>query len=108
MQLEIESAALEKEKDPASKERHNQILQELTDLKSEADVMKTQWQSEKQAISRLRQLKKEIEDCRMEMEKAERDYDLNKAAEIKYGRLNELERKFKAEEELLAGKQKHH
>lgn len=107
MQLEIEAAALEKEKDLASKERHDQILKELQDLQSEADVMKTQWQAEKQAISRLRQIKREIEDCRTEMEKAEREYDLNKAAEIKYGRLNELERKYKAEEELLAGKQKH-
>ncbi|HWP98443.1 MAG TPA: ATP-dependent chaperone ClpB [Syntrophomonadaceae bacterium] len=107
MQLEIESAALEKEKDAASKERRKNIEQELQDLHSEGDVMKAQWQAEKQAISRVRQIKKEIEEYRNEMERAEREYDLNRIAEIKYGVLGELERKLKAEEELLAGKQKH-
>lgn len=106
MQLEIESAALSKESDPASKERHEHILRELADLKSEGDAMKAQWQAEKQAISRLRQLKREMEETRMEMERAERDYDLNRVAELKYGKLNDLERRLKAEEELLAGKQK--
>ncbi len=107
MQLEVEAAALEKEKDEASKERHKNIIKELQDLRTEADVMQARWQSEKQAISRVRHIKKEIEECRMEMERAEREYDLNRIAELKYGRLNELERKLKAEEELLAGKQKH-
>lgn len=108
MQLEIEAAALEKEKDNASRERLESILKELQDLQAEADAMQTQWQSEKQAISRVRQIKKEIEEVRSEMEKAERSYDLNRIAELKYGRLNDLERKLKAEEELLAEKQKHH
>ncbi|MDD3268730.1 MAG: ATP-dependent chaperone ClpB [Syntrophomonadaceae bacterium] len=108
MQLEIEAAALEKEKDNASRERLNSILKELQDLQGEADAMQTQWQSEKQAISRVRSIKREIEEVRSEMEKAERSYDLNRIAELKYGRLNELERKLKAEEELLAEKQKHH
>ncbi len=106
MQLEIEAAALEKEKDAASKERHSQILKELQDLQGEADVMKNQWQAEKEAIARVRKIKREMEDSRNEMEKAERDYDLNRAAEIKYGRLNELEKQLKEEEDLLAGKQK--
>ncbi|MGE5389554.1 MAG: ATP-dependent chaperone ClpB [Deltaproteobacteria bacterium] len=106
MQMEIEAAALEKEKDHASRERLNSILKELQDLRSESDVMQAQWQAEKQAISRVRQIKREMEETRMEMERAERDYDLNRIAELKYGRLNDLERKLKAEEELLAGKQK--
>ncbi len=107
MQLEIEAAALEKEKDSASHERLEEILKDLQDLKGEADLMQTQWQAEKEAISRLRQIKRAIEDTRMEMERAEREYDLNRIAELKYGKLNELERKLKTEEEQLAGKQKH-
>lgn len=107
MQLEIEAAALSKEKDEASRERLEDLLKELQDLKSEAEVMQAQWQAEKEAISRVGQLKRDIEDCRYEMEKAEREYDLNRIAELKYGRLNELERKLQAEEELLAGKEKH-
>ena len=107
MQLEIEEAALKKEKDPASQERLLKIQKELADLRSEADSRKAQWQAEKQAISRVRALKREIEEVRQEIEKAEREYDLNRVAELKYGRLNELERRLKAEEELLADKQKH-
>ncbi|BCV22073.1 ATP-dependent chaperone ClpB [Moorella sp. Hama-1] len=106
MQLEIEAAALQKEKDPASRERLQRIEKELQDLKSEAEAMKAQWQVEKQAIARVRQLKREIEETRTEIEKAEREYDLNRMAELKYGRLHELERRLKGEEELLAGKQK--
>lgn len=105
MQLEIEAAALEKESDAASRERREHIVKEAQDLKSEADAMQAQWQAEKQAISRVRQLKRDIEDCRMEMERAEREYDLNRVAELKYGRLGELERKLTAEEEMLAIKQ---
>ncbi|MGB9903808.1 MAG: Clp protease N-terminal domain-containing protein, partial [Desulfotomaculales bacterium] len=107
MQLEIEEAALKKEKDQASQERLAKIQKELADLRSEADSRKAQWQAEKQAISRVRALKREIEEVRQEIEKAEREYDLNRVAELRYGRLNELERRLKAEEELLAGKQKH-
>ncbi|MBE3587412.1 MAG: ATP-dependent chaperone ClpB [Thermoanaerobacteraceae bacterium] len=107
MQLEIEEAALKKESDPASAERLEKIRKQLADLRSEADAMKAQWQVEKQAIGRVRQIKKEIEETRQQMEEAERAYDLNRLAELKYGRLNELERRLKAEEELLAGKQKH-
>lgn len=108
MQLEIEAAALEKEDDAASRERREHIVKEALDLKGEADAMQAKWQSEKQAISRVRQLKREIEDCRMEMEKAEREYDLNRVAELKYGRLDELGRKLAAEEEMLAVKQGQH
>ncbi|MFZ5634739.1 MAG: ATP-dependent chaperone ClpB [Bacillota bacterium] len=107
MQLEIEEAALNKEKDQASQERLKKLRDQLAGLRSEADALKAQWQVEKQAISRVRQLKKEIEETRQEIERAERDYDLNRLAELKYGRLNDLERRLKAGEELLAGKQKH-
>jgi len=107
MQLEIEEAALSKERDQASEERLKRIREQLAGLRTEADAMKARWQVEKQAISRVRELKKEIEETRQEMEKAEREYDLNRLAELKYSRLDNLERRLKAEEELLAGKQKH-
>ena len=106
MQLEIEEAALNKEKDEASLERLKKLRHELAELRSEADAMKAQWQTEKQSISRVRSIKREIEEVRTEIEKAEREYDLNKAAEFKYGRLNDLERRLQSEEEHLAGKQK--
>ncbi len=106
MQLEIEEAALKKERDPASAERLTRLQQELTDLREEAGGMQAQWQAEKDSIGQVRAVKKEIEEVRTEIERAEREYDLNRAAELKYGRLNELERRLKAEEELLAGKQK--
>jgi len=107
MQMEIEEAALNKEKDQASQDRLKKIREQLAQLRGESDAMKAQWQVEKQAISRVRQLKKEIEETRQEIERAERDYDLNRLAELKYGRLNELERRLKSEEETLASKQQH-
>ena len=105
MQLQIEATALEKESDEASRDRLEHILKEKQDLQTEADAMQAKWQSEKNAIARVSQLKREIEDCRREIEKAERDYNLDKAAELKYGRMNELERKLQAEEATLADKQ---
>ncbi|MBU7007500.1 ATP-dependent chaperone ClpB [Phosphitispora fastidiosa] len=106
MQLEIEEAALGKEKDQASGERLNKIREQLAELRSEADGMKAQWQVEKEAISRVRGLKQEMEKTRQEMERAEREYDLNRLAELKYSRLDNLERQLKSEEALMAGKQK--
>jgi ATP-dependent Clp protease ATP-binding subunit ClpB len=106
MQLEIEEAALNKEKDQASRDRLEKLQKELAELRTEADALKAQWQTEKQSISRVRSLKREIEEMRNEIEKAEREYDLNRAAELKYGKLNDLERRLQAEEEHLAGKQK--
>ncbi len=106
MQLEIEEAALNKEKDRASRERLEKLQEELSELRSEADAMKAQWQTEKESISRVRSLKREIDEVRTEIEKAERQYDLNRAAELKYGRLNELEQRLQSEEEHLANKQK--
>ena len=106
MQLEIEEAALKKEHDQASQERLQHIQKDLADLKGQSDAMSAQWQEEKQGITRLREIKKEIEAVRTEIERAERQYDLNRAAELKYGRLHELERRLKAEEEQIAGKEK--
>lgn len=105
MQLEIEREALKKEKDAPSKERLSELEGELANLKAETDALKAKWQVEKQAISRLRALKKEIEDVKMQIDHAERDYDLNLASQLKYGTLVDLERKLGSEEERLKEKQ---
>ncbi len=105
MQLEIEEAALKKEKDQASKERLAALRKELADLRSQADAMTAQWEAERQAIHRLQELREEIEQLRREIEEAERSYDLNRAAELRHSRLPELERRLQAEEERLEEKQ---
>lgn len=102
MQLEIEEQALKKEGDISSQEKLAGIQEEITELKKEADALKGQWEQEKHAILRLRSLKKEIESVKNEMESAERAYDLTHLAELKYGRLPDLERQLKEEEEALA------
>ena len=91
-QLEIEKAALSKETDPASKERLERIEEELAGLHEEMDAMKAHWELEKDAIDRIRALKAEIEEVKGEAERAERDGDLSKAAELRYGKLIELQR----------------
>ncbi|HET9272897.1 MAG TPA: Clp protease N-terminal domain-containing protein, partial [Methyloceanibacter sp.] len=91
MQLEIEEAALKKEKDKASKERLAALRQELADLKEQEKTIRAQWEHEKQGLLKLRQLREQIEQVRQEIELAERAYDLNKAAELKYGKLTELQ-----------------
>ena len=101
MQLEIEAAALSKETDKASHERLEHLHQELADLKAQADAMRTQWDTEKQAIASVRTLREEIEQVRREIEQAERAYDLNRAAELRHGKLPELERRRMAEEERI-------
>ena len=100
-QLEIEEAALKKEKDKASKERLESLRKELADLRNKAQAMRAQWDKEKEAIKRVQALRGDIERVRMEMESAARSYDLNKAAELKHGRLPELERKLAEEEKRL-------
>ena len=105
MQLEIEREALKKESDTASKDRLKKIEKEIADLKSDSDALKAQWQAEKEGVQRLRTLREQIEQVKVDIEKAERQYDLNKAAELKYGKLTELESKLKAEETRLAEKQ---
>jgi ATP-dependent Clp protease ATP-binding subunit ClpB len=105
MQLEIERQALKKESDSASKERLKKIEKEIADLKSESDALKAQWQAEKAGVQRLRALREQIEQVKIDIEKAERQYDLNRAAELKYGKLTELESKLKTEETRLVEKQ---
>jgi len=105
MQLEIEREALRKETDPASKDRLAKIEKELANLKAEADALKAQWQAEKQGVQRLRGLREQIEQTKLAIEQAERQYDLNRAAELKYGKLIGLERDLKAEEDRLTQQQ---
>src|SRR5438128_1799953 len=93
MQLEIEREALKKGKDSASRDRLAKLEKELANVKGQADQLKAQWQTEKEGVQKLRDLREQIEQTKVDVERAERQYDLNKAAELKYGRLNELERK---------------
>jgi ATP-dependent Clp protease ATP-binding subunit ClpB len=103
MQLEIEREALRKETDSASRERLGKLEKELADLKEEAAQLKARWEVEKQAIGKVRGLKEEIEKTRLAMEQAQREYDLNRVAELKYGKLAQLERDLVAEEARLQG-----
>ncbi len=105
MRLEIEEAALAKESDPASKTRLADLRKELADLRAEADALRAQWEAERQALKRVQELRQEIEHIRHEAEEAERSYDLNRAAELRHGKLPELERRLKAEEDRLATRQ---
>jgi len=104
MQLEIEREALRKETDPASRERLQKLEKELADLRARADALKAQWEQEKQMVQRLRDLRAQIERTKIEIEQAERQYDLNRVAELKYGRLFGLEKALKEAEEELARK----
>jgi ATP-dependent Clp protease ATP-binding subunit ClpB len=101
MRLEIEEAALAKETDAASISRLDQLRRELADLRTEADAERAQWEHERQGIRRLQGLRGELERLRREAADAERTYDLNRAAELRYGRIAELERRLGAEQEQL-------
>jgi ATP-dependent Clp protease ATP-binding subunit ClpB len=105
MQLEIEEAALKHENDAASKERLKALRKELADLRAQGDAMTAQWEAERQAIRKLQVLRGELEQVRREVDEAERTYDLNRAAELRHGRLPELERRLAAEEERLNERQ---
>ena len=105
MQLEIEREALKKETDRASKDRLDKLEKELADLNSQANALRAQWQNEKDAVQGLRTIREEIEQTKIAVEKAEREYDLNKAAQLKYGKLMELEKALKAEEDKLTQQQ---
>jgi len=95
LQLEIEETALTKEKDDASKLRLEVIRKELSEIREKSKGIKFQWDKEKTAISKVRKLKQDIEDSRLEMEKAEREYDLNKVAELRHGKIPLLEAELK-------------
>ncbi len=100
MQLEIEETALGKEKDEISKQRLQDLQKEKAELKTKFDSMKAKWENEKQAIGKVQKLREQIDQVNSEIEKAERNYELNKAAELKYGKLPELQAELKKEEEL--------
>jgi len=106
MQLEIEEAALKKEKDKASMARLNELRKELSDLREDADTLKAQWEEEKGSIHKLSSLREEIEATKLEIEKAEREYDLNKAAELKYGKLSQLEQQLRDSESTSSESEK--
>ena len=98
MRHEIEEAALKKETDTLSQEHLADIQKELADMRAKFSEMKAKWENEKNAIGKVQKIREEIEQLGAEMEKAERDYDLNRAAEIKYGRLPQLKKELEEEE----------
>jgi ATP-dependent Clp protease ATP-binding subunit ClpB len=103
MQLEIEREALKKEKDKTSKERLEKIEQELADLREKRNAVEAQLQREREVIKRIQSLKEQMDQTRTEIERAQREYDYNKAAELQYGRLTGLERQLaEAEVQLKA------
>src|SRR2546425_12502834 len=102
MQLEIERQALQREEDERSKARLKEIEQRIADLKEESSGMKAKWQSEKEAIERMRSAKAELEQFRLQLDQARNAGDLGRASEIQYGKTPELERKLEAEQAKLA------
>ena len=100
MQLEIEETALSKEKDEISKQRLADIQKEKAELKTKFDAMKAKWENEKTAIGKVQKLREEIEQTNAQIEQAERNYDLNKVAELRYGKLPELQKELQKEEEI--------
>ena len=105
LQLEIEREALRKETDPSSRARLATLDQELADKQREMETLKTHWEAEKSSVGQLRQLRQKIEEAKLAIERAERNYDLNRVAELRYGELPRLERELAAEEERLVKKQ---
>ena len=103
-QLQIEQVSLKKETDALSQSRLRDIEKELAELQDKFRQMKAQWENEKNAISKVQSLREQIEQTNADIEKAQREYDLNKAAELKYGRLPELQKQLAAEEKLAAEK----
>lgn len=101
MQLEIEREALKRETDESSRDRLDKLEKELVELKTSQAALLAQWDKEKQTINDLRQIKEEIEKARLEIEEAERAYDLNKIAELRYGKLAGLEQKLARQDDQL-------
>ncbi len=106
LQLEMEQLSLKKETDPASLDRLERLDRELADLKEEQSRLNAQWQAEKGGRDQIKELKEEIERVNLEVQQAERDYDLNKAAELKYGTLTDLNRRLQEAEVQTAQTQK--
>lgn len=105
LQLEMERLSLEKDEDPISRERLEKLEKELADLKEEQTEINAQWQSEKEVIDQIRDLKEEINAVNLEIEQAERAYDLNRAAQLRYGKLTELQQQVVEIEQKLAERQ---
>ena len=107
MQLEIEREALKKETDVSSKDRLTRLEKELANLKANADQLKAQWQTEKEAVQKVREIREQIEQTKVAIEKAEREYDLNQAAELRYGKLTQLEKQLHEYESAMDQKHSH-
>ena len=107
IQLEIEEAALKKESDPRSQARLSDLQKELAELRESYNAKKAQWENEKDAITHIQQLREQLEDLNRRIEAAERQYDLEKAAELKYGRRPALERELEALEAQAAEAREH-
>ncbi|NET49689.1 MAG: ATP-dependent chaperone ClpB [Merismopedia sp. SIO2A8] len=105
LQLEMEKLSLQKESDSASQARLEKLEKELADLKEEQRTLNAQWQSEKDLIDRIQGIKEEIDRVNVEIQQAERDYDLNRAAELKYGKLAELNKSLTEAEQQLSDNQ---
>ena len=105
MQLEIEETVLSKEKDEFSKQRLDDIKKEKSELKTKFDAMKAKWDNERQSIEKVQKLKEEIEKANAQIEQAERSYDLNKVAELRYGKLPELQKQLEEEEKKEGNKE---
>jgi ATP-dependent Clp protease ATP-binding subunit ClpB len=102
MQLEIEREALKKETDAGSRARLGKLEQELSELRDQANALRARWEKEKGAVARLRELRQQIEQTKQAIEQAERQYDLNRVAELKYGTLAQLDKQLSTEEAALA------
>ncbi|MGH7255210.1 MAG: AAA family ATPase, partial [Nitrospirales bacterium] len=105
MQLEIEREALRKETDPGSRSRLDLLEKELTEKRTEMESLKSRWESEKAAVGRLSHIRQQMDEVKRAIERAEREYDLNRVAELKYGDLPRLERELAAEEQHLSQQQ---
>ena len=101
MRLEIEITGLKKDKDAASIKRREALESELAELKSQASELRARWENEKNAISKVQTLRESLELARVQLEKAERDYDLNRAAELRHGTIPGIEKQIKSAEEVL-------
>jgi ATP-dependent Clp protease ATP-binding subunit ClpB len=104
MQLEIEREALRKEEDSASRRRLEQLEKELAALREDQTRLRVRWDAEKNAVVKLRGIREQIEDTKVQIEQAERQYDLNRVAELRYGKLAQLQKDLATEEERLARK----
>ncbi len=98
LQHEIEETVLKKEKDKLAEEHLQEVQKELSEMREKFNAMKAKWENEKSAISKVQKLREEIEECSKEIKQAERDYDLSKLAELKYGRLSDLQKQLADEE----------